>query len=327
MPWKASVFAGLLLLLPPSGVSAQQTTVPQEQSARPLPDVATLMQQVESNQRRFEALARNYTYRESEELQEFDSHEGLKKTRRREADVFWIDGVPIERTVSLDGQPLSAEEQKKESERVDKQAAKARERRDKADAEGKETDPRGHDLVTASRILELGSFSNPRREVVAGRDTIVVDYAGNPKAKTHNAAESVFQELAGTVWVDEEDKVVQHAEGHFANDFKIAGGLVASVKKGTSFEGTFVKINNEVWLPQGFHARGQMRYLLFFSLNGEGRVAISDYRKFRATSTLLPSYSKVDPESPEPEPSAPAPPPQPGPPGVGFGSGTGRSRL
>ncbi len=267
--------------------------------------MTTLMQQVEANQRRFEALAQNYTYRETEQFEEFDSHQGLKKTKRREADVFWIDGVPIERTVTLDGKPLSADEQKKEADRVDKQAAKARERRDKADAQGKETDPRGHDLVTASRILELGTFSNPRRQVVNGRDTIVVDYTGNPKAKTHNAAESVFHELAGTVWVDEQDRVVQHAEGHFANDFKIAGGLVASVKKGTSFEGTFVKINNEVWLPQGFHARGQMRYLLFFSLNGEGQVEISDYRKFRASSTLLPNYTKVDPDAPEPQEAAP----------------------
>ena len=268
-------------------------------ASRPLPEVPALMQQVEANQRRFEALARDYTYRETEELQELDSHLGVKKTKRREADVFWIDGVPMERTVSLDGKPLSADEQKKESERVDKQAEKARERRDKADAQGKETDPRGHDLVTASRILELGSFSNARREQVNGRDTIVVDYTGNPKAKTHNAAESIFHELAGTVWIDEQDKVVQHAEGHFVNDFKIAGGLVASVKKGTSFEGTFVKINNEVWLPRAFHARGQLRYLLFFSLNGEGRVEISDYRKFRATSTVLPNYNKVDPDVPQ----------------------------
>ena len=274
MPLKAHAVAALLLLLPPITACAQIIPPPGTDS-RPLPDIPTLMQQVEANQRRFEALARNYTYRESEEFQEFDSHQDLKKTKRREADVFWIDGVPIERTVTLDGKPLSADEQKKEAEWVDKQAEKARERRDKADAQGKETDPRGHDLVTASRILELGTFSHPRREVVDGRDTIVVDYNGNPKAKTHNAAESIFHELAGTVWIDEQDKVVQHAEGHFANDFKIAGGLVASVKKGTSFEGTFVKIHDEVWLHKGFHARAKLRYLLFFLLNGEGRVRIN----------------------------------------------------
>ncbi len=308
----ARLLAGLLLLQPSLAMPAQEVAArPPQADSRPLPDIPTLMQQVEANQRRFEALARDYTYRETEDLQEFDSHQGLKKTKRRVADVFWIDGVPIERTVSLDGKPLSADEQNKEAERVDKEAAKARQRRDKADAQGKETDPRGHDLVTAFRILELGTFSNPRRQVIQKRDTILVDYTGNPKAKTHNAAESVFHELAGTVWIDEQDKVVQHAEGHFANDFKIAAGLVASIKKGTSFEGTFVKINNEVWLPQSFHARGQLRYLLFFSLNGERRIEISDYRKFRATSTLLPNFTKVDPDAPQPPDAAPASAPKP----------------
>ncbi len=313
MALNAHALAGLLLLFPFRATArAQEAQTPPAaaQADSRLPDIPALMLQVEANQRKFEALAKDYTYRETEQLQEFDSHEGLKKTKRREADVFWVDGVPIERTISLDGRPLSADEQKKEAERVDKEAAKARERRAKADAQGKETDPRGHDLVTASRILELGTFSDPRRQIVQGRSTIVVDYTGNPKAKTHNAAESLFHELSGTVWIDEQDKVVQHAEGHFANDFKIAGGLVASVKRGTSFEGTFVKINNEVWLPQTFHARGQLRYLLFFSLNGEGRVQMSDYRKFRATSTLLPNYTKVDPDAPQPE-SDPATPPKP----------------
>lgn len=307
---KAHALTGLLLLLPPLTAREQEAPAVAAQADSRLPYIPTLMQQVEANQRKFEALARDYTYRETEQFQEFDSHEGLKKTKRREADVFWVDGVPIERTVSLNGRPLSADEQKKEAERVDKEAEKARERRAKADAQGKETDPRGHDLVTASRILELGTFSNPRRQVMQGRSTIVVDYTGNPKAKTHNAAESIFHELSGTVWIDEQDKVVQHAEGHFANDLKIAGGLVASVKKGTSFEGTFVKINNEVWLPQTFHARGQLRYLLFFSLNGEGHVQMSDYRKFRATSTLLPNYNKVDPDAPQPSEAAPATPPK-----------------
>ena len=38
---------------------------------------------------------------------------------------------------------------------------------DKADASGKETDPDGRELITVSRLLELGSFSNPRRAYVS----------------------------------------------------------------------------------------------------------------------------------------------------------------
>ena len=77
--------------------------------------------------------------------------------------VAWINGVPVRRLLKKDGKDLSPDELKKENERIDKEAAKARERRDKADADGKETDPRGHDEITVSRLLELGRFTNPRR--------------------------------------------------------------------------------------------------------------------------------------------------------------------
>ena len=48
-----------------------------------------------------------------------------------------------------------------------------------------------------------------------GRDTIAVDYAGDPKAKTKNRAEEVMRDLVGTAWVDEEDKMIVKLEGHF----------------------------------------------------------------------------------------------------------------
>ena len=97
-----------------------------------------------------------------------------------------------------------------------------------------------------------------------------------------------MKDLTGTVWVDEQDKVIVRGEGHFVNDFKIAGGLVADIKAGTSFSGTFTRINQEVWLPANFDAQGHFRYLLFFNLNGNAHIRTTGYRKFKATSTILP---------------------------------------
>ena len=67
----------------------------------------------------------------------------VKKTETREYDIFWVDGVPVHRMTRKNGKDLSAEEQKKENEQIDKEVAKAKERRAKADEKGAETDPRG----------------------------------------------------------------------------------------------------------------------------------------------------------------------------------------
>lgn len=285
----------------------------QDSTQKPLPDIPALMHAVEINQRRSESVQKDYIYRSTQIAQQSDGHGGVKKTETREYEIFWINGVPVRRLLKKDGKDLSPDELKKENEHIDKEAAKAHERRDKADADGKESDPRGHDEITVSRLLELGSFSNPRRVSLNGRDTIAVDYAGDPKAKTRNRSEEVIRDLEGTVWVDEQDQVLVRVEGHFLNTFKIAGGLVANIQKGTSFSLEMKKINGEVWLPALASGHGAMRVLLFFSFNGEGKMIDSDYRKFRATSTILPDNQPVQPEGAAQDtatPTVPTPSPQ-----------------
>ena len=226
------------------------------------------------------------------------AHGGVKKREVQVYDVFWLQGVPVRKMVSKDGTPRTADELKKEDERIDKEVKSALERREKSESKGRETDPRGNEEVTVSRILELGRFSNARRVQIAGRDAIAADYTGDPKAKTRNKAEEVIRDLVGTVWVDEEDEELVRTEGRFDRSFKIGGGLVANIKEGTSFSGEFRKINGEVWLPVRFEGHGAARFLLFFNLNGSLQIVDEGFRKFKATSTLLPGMSAAEEDRP-----------------------------
>ncbi len=261
---------------------------------RPLPDIPALMHEVETHQKASEAIQKDYLYHEMATAEQSDGQGGVKKTETKEYDVFWLSGVQVQKLVKKDGKELSAEEQKKESERIDKEVAKARERRSKAEGKGQETDSRGHEEITVSRFLELGSFTNPRRVTMNGRDTIAVDYAGDPKAKTRNRTEEVIRDLVGTIWVDEEDRSISRIEGRFLRAFKIGAGLVVNIKQDTSFSMEQRKVNNEVWLPARVDGRGAARAMLFFSFNGSIRVVDSDYRKFKATSTILPVMSTAE---------------------------------
>jgi len=293
-----------------SSTAPMPTPAAEPTPEKPLPDIPTLMREVEVRERAAEAIEKDYIYREDSTFHEVDSHNAVKKTEERAFDIFWIDGVRLARLVRKDGKDLSPDELKKENDRIDKDVAKAKERRAKADTEGKDTDSDGRDVITASRILELGTFSNPRRILVAGRPTIEVDYNGDPKAKSHNPGEAAIKLLTGIVCIDEQDKLLQHAEGHFTGNFKVGGGLVADIRQGTSFSATYVRINNEVWLPSTFDAEGHLRYLLFFSLNGDAHMRATDYRKFKASATILPGITEVPPDPPpqSPNPAAPQPP-------------------
>jgi hypothetical protein len=289
-------------------VHAQAPSTDASGSERPLPDISTLMHEVENHQRASEAIQKDYLYHQVSVAQQSDGKGGLNKRETGEYDVFWLNGVQVRKMTKKDGKDLTEDEKKKENERLDKEVEKAKERRSKADAKGQETDSHGHEEITVSRFLLLGSFTNPRRIQIEGRDTIAVDYTGDPKAKTQNRAEDVIRNLSGTIWVDESDRSIVRLEGHFVNSYKIGGGLVMNIKKDTSFSMQQKKINGEVWLPSRIEGQGAARVLLFVNFNGSVLVTNSDYRKFKATSTILPGVATVDESSPN---NSAAPPPAP----------------
>jgi hypothetical protein len=286
----------LLCAMQPATFASSQVANVQD-SERPLPDIAALMREVGTHQKASEEIRKNYLFHAVETREDEDKSGAVKKSTVTEYDVFWVNGVPVQKLVKKNGRELTADEQKQENERIDKAIAKAREKKDKADEHGKDTDSRGNQMLTASRILELGTFSNPRRIKLGERDTIVVDYAGNPKAKTRNHFEDVVRDLVGTVWVDERDKVLVKTEGHFLNPFKIGAGLVVNLRKDSSFGMEQKKINDEVWLPERLEGQGAIRFLLVVNFSGSVQVKMSDYRKFKATSTILPGMSTVQIES------------------------------
>jgi hypothetical protein len=219
-----------------------------------------------------------------------------------ESDHFWLNGVPVRRILRKNGHDLSPDELAKEDKKIEKESREARERRDKAEAKGKESDSEGHEEITVSRLLELGAFTNARRVLVDGRDTIQVDYTGDPHAKTRNRGEDVIRDMAGTAWMDEKDKILVRAEGRFVHAFKIGAGLLVNIQQGTSFMFQQTKINDEVWLPSRIEAQGAARAKHFFAFSGRVEVDDSDFRKFRTTNSILPEFAPVQPSPPEEKP-------------------------
>ncbi|HEY2038971.1 MAG TPA: hypothetical protein VGG95_04860 [Edaphobacter sp.] len=283
------VFLRALLLISIAAIPLAAQVPTTSDTSRPLPDIPALMHEVEEHQRAAEAIQKDYLYHEVARQQQGDNG----KVETREYDVFWLCGIEVHKLTRKDGRELTPDEQRKESERIDKEVEKAQERKRKAKEKGQETDSHGEEEVTVSRFLELGKFSDPRRVLLDGRETIAVDYAGDPKAKTRNRLESVIRDLSGTLWVDEQDREITRIEGRFARSFKLGAGMLMSIKEGTNFSMEQKKINQEVWLPSRMEGKGAARVLLLIGFNGSVQITNSNYRKFKATSTILPGLATV----------------------------------
>jgi hypothetical protein len=196
-------------------------------------------------------------------------------------------------------------------EKAKKNKVKSAEKKEQAEREGKSNDG----FLPASRILQLGTFSNERRIMFNGRSTIVLDYTGTKDVKSKNEFEKVVQDLVGTAWIDEQDKVLARAEGHFLADFKIGFGLLADIHKDFHFTLEQRKINGEAWLPKEFDFYGKASVGVFLErINGHTHVESSDYRKFHTSSTIIGTNGAIDDNgNPIPESTTPSPQPAPKP--------------
>lgn len=267
----------LTLWLVSSLIFAQPRAEKASAAPAPLPDIRTLMLEVQDHQRQLDKIRENYTFREFQKTDDLDSDGNVKKTENEENEVFFVNSHHIERLVKKNGKDLTPDEQKKEQDRVNKQVEKATKLEPGKSLEGGE--------ISITRILAIMKASNPRRVSWKGRDTIAFDFVGDPHAQTHGIAEDASKKIAGTLWVDEKDLQVAHLAVHFDDNFRIGGGLVASVQKGSSFEFDQAPINNELWLPTGGEAHLQARVMLIKGYRQNVRFQDSDFQRFHTDAT------------------------------------------
>ena len=74
-------------------------------------------------------------------------------------------------------------------------------------------------------------------------------------------------------------------EAYFAGDAKIAGGLLASVQKGSSFVFEQEYVNNEVWLPTLEEAQIGARVLLVKGVRATDVTRYSGYKKYHVAAS------------------------------------------
>lgn len=239
----------------------------------PLPDIRDLMREVVEHQKKLDQVRENYTYTSYQVVQDIDANGQVKKTESSEYQDFFVNGHVIERKIKSNDKPLDDNAQRKETERVTKLVEKAQKTpRDK---------PLEGPNITIGRLLEIMDVRNERRELYRGDPTIVFDFVGRKDAKTHGFAEDASKKLQGTLWINEADRQVAHLEVSFVDNFRMIGGLVATVQKGSSFRFDQAKVNGEIWLPTAAEATMQARVLLLKNLRQHFRERCYDYQRFK----------------------------------------------
>jgi hypothetical protein len=222
----------------------------------PLPNANELLQRALANERKLAAEREKYDCRVTDRTIETDSKGNTKKDTTVVSDLFYVNGVAVERTLQKDGKDLSAADQHKQDDRVMKETLKYS---DAANAQ-KQQDKQNQELEDFMQAMML---ANGRRKIVNGRSFLTYDIVPNPKFDAKNINQHLAQVMQGKVSIDEQTGELIDINVTSVADLKIGGGLIANVHKGL-----WLHIHNEprpdgVWLTDLAEGSGDAREALF----------------------------------------------------------------
>jgi hypothetical protein len=245
-----------------------------------LPDAATMLREVEAHQKQLDKVRENYTFRSVQTTRQLDSSGNTKKVETEEHEVFFVNGHRVQKLVRKDGKDLSPEQARKEQDRVNKEVLKI--------SQPGYRNPDDKDEITVSRLLQIVTFSRPRRVQLNGRDTVAFDFAGDEHAKTHGRDEEALKKVSGTIWIDEADREVSRMSATLDENYHVGFGLLASVAKGSNLVFDQALIRNEAWLPTAIALHLQARAFLVAGFRAEIDIRFDQYKKFQTDAVQQP---------------------------------------
>ena len=216
-----------------------------------IPDATALMKEVEQHQLKMDEIRENYTYHRIRRTEELDGKSEVKKVITQEREIFFVNGHQVGRLVKKDGNPLTDSEEKSEQERVRKLGENF--------AKKPVTFGKGGGVNIINLILPVAETSNPLRIQWKGRPTLQFDFKGDQKAEAHSIESKAARKLEGKIWIDEADRQVARLEVEFYEPFRIAGGLLASIQKGTVIKIDQAPIGEGLWMPDESEEHMNMR--------------------------------------------------------------------
>ena len=249
-------------------------------------DVAALLREVERNQDETENRVSEYAFKQTETDREINDKGELKKQTVKVYEVYPLPNrEPVQKLISE--VLLSPERAAKEDRRVQEEFQKAEREKEKDEkkvaqrhAEREKKKAEGDDATEISSFLKVCEFVSPRREILAGRETIVFDFRPRAGFRPKTREESLIAKLVGVVWIDPIDKQVIRLEARLAEGFKMGGGFLVSMKPGAALVIEQTRMAQGVWLPRFAQVNLSMKVLLFGGGDYNKIVEWSDYKHF-----------------------------------------------
>lgn len=231
---------------------------------------------------------KDYTWiaRQTDRLR--DSKGQVKSERTEEWETVVIYGEPHRRMLRRNGTPISAEDQRKEQEKLDQAVAK-REHETASQRVRREADfdkQREKDRQFLREVPDLFDFKLLGEDKIDGHDVWVIAADPKPGARPKSGDAKPLLKVRAKVWIDKAEYQWVRLEAETTATISF-GLFLARLAPGAKLEFEQTRVNDEVWLPKRELVEGAARLGLVKKLAGEEETTWNNYRKFQVDSKVV----------------------------------------
>lgn len=233
-------------------------------------------------------LRRNYTYVVKAEQRRLDSQGRLRSAESEEWEVLVLYGSPYRRLIAKNGRPLSAEEERKEQAKLEKEMARRRKAAEKDPGKLSREDARELEEQKAllKEIADAFSFRIEGEELVDGFRCWRIRAEPLPGYRPKSRRAKLLPAFRGLLWITQDEYRWARVEAEAVRTVSF-GWILARLQPGSQLWFEQKRVQDEIWLPSSARMKIFARLGLVRKLNAEVDVTFSNYRKFQTDSRIV----------------------------------------
>ena len=252
---------------------AQGDTSPvKSQDRSSAPDARQIMEaSIAATQRDWKARL-HYTYMERDEDRRRDLAGHVKSEDVEVSKTIFVNGVPFEQLVESNGEPPSAEQERKQKGVLDKLKRETPEQR--AERLRKQEE---ENTSIVQEVPKAFDFQVVGEEAVNGRPAYVLQATPHPGYHAQGKYGNMFSKVAGKLWVDKQDLGWIKVDGQVIQPFSM-GLFLVRLLRGSHITMEQTRVDDGIWMPERVEVRAAARIFFVKSLVIDRVLTYSEYR-------------------------------------------------
>jgi hypothetical protein len=234
------------------------------------------------------ARMKDYTWIARQTDRSLDSRGRVKSETTDAWETVVLYGEPHRRMLERDGKPLSAEDQRKEQQKLDKAVAKLEREspEQRARREAAYEKDREKDREFLREVPDLFDFQLLGDAKIDGHDVWIISATPKPGYRPRHSDAKPLLKVQAKMWIDKAEYQWVRLEAETTATISF-GLFIARLNPGAKLVFEQTRVNDEVWLPKREIISGAGRVGLVKKLAGEQEVTWNNYRKFQVDSKVV----------------------------------------